>query len=213
MTTGTADTQPNPNEYKSYVFGIPLVDLPRYQRAPDIGKKHIEHASFVNFPLLDEIMTYIENHPMEWRQDDWFKIVDLQTGVVRYDHEETIVTEINSCGASMCFAGHVALRMGFPAPPKSNSDAWTRDVLDPKDNYEYTESVSEFAERVLGLRWHQAEALFDGDNTLQDLQDIVQALHIDPSLEGVVLEEVSERDRDEYPSVRGYLIAENYIDA
>lgn len=212
MTTGIASSPSaglvNENEEKTFIFGVPLVDLPRYTSAPPIGDRVVEQATFVNFPLLDEIMAYIEAHPMEWKQDDWFKIVDKVTGESRYETQEVIVTEINSCGASMCFAGHVALRMGFPAPPKSNHEQWTREMTDPQDGYPYLETVSDFAQNVLGLEYHQAEALFAGDNSLEMLRDIVTALHINPDLHGEDLEAVAQRCRDEYPTVKEYLAAE-----
>lgn len=199
MTTGTAENQ---NERRELIFGIPLVDLPTYKSAPDVGTRKIRRADFINFPLLDEILAYVKAHPMQWNQDDWFKIVDLETGDVRYESEKVIVQEINSCGAAMCFAGHAALRMGFPAPPKNNGQSWSRKV-DSDDDWADSESVETFARNVLGLTAGQGEALFAGNNTLQDLEDIIEALRIKPNIAGWQLEDM--RDYREDQSVRDYV--------
>lgn len=199
MTTGTAENQ---NEHRELIFGIPLVDLPTYKSAPDVGTRKIRRADFINFPLLDEILAYVKAHPMQWNQDDWFKIVDLETGDVRYESEKVIVQEINSCGAAMCFAGHAALRMGFPAPPKNNGQSWSRKV-DSDDDWADSESVETFARNVLGLTADQGEALFAGNNTLQDLEDIIEALRIKPNIAGWQLEDM--RDYREDQSVRDYV--------
>lgn len=207
MTTGIAEA----TEVRTRLFGVPLVDLPKYTTAPPIGNRDVKRADFVNFALLDEILAYVQNHPDQWNQDDWFKIVDLETGSIRYEKEEVIVKEVNSCGAAMCFAGHAALRMGFPAPPKDNGKIWTRAVKDPEDGYEYDEEVFTFAQNVLGLTSSQADALFAGANTLDDLQNIVEALHLNPKLSGYALEELRDAiDYIEGQTVREYLERNGY---
>lgn len=208
MTTGTVEA----TEVRTRLFGIPLVDLPTYTTAPPVGNRRINKIDFINFPLLDEIMSFVEKNPQQWDQDNWFKIVDIETGAVRYESEKVIMEEINSCGTTMCFAGHAALRMGFPPPPKDNHTPWTRMVKDnPAEDYEYQEYVSDFAGNVLGLSYSQAEALFAGENSMQDLKNIVEALHLNPKLSGHALEALrDEIDEVEGRTVRDYLVSNGY---
>lgn len=210
MTTGIVEIETNPNEVVTQVIGIPLVDLPRYSTAPPIGNRRVRRADFINFALLDEIMDYIEKHPRQWNQDDWFRIVDLVTGETRYETERVLMEEVNSCGAAMCFAGHAALRMGFPAPPLNNNGSWQREVLD-EAGYPYREDVFVFAQNVLGLTSSQADALFAGSNSMEDLKNIVEALHLNPKLSGYALEDVRDSvDNDRGWTVRKYLESNGY---
>lgn len=206
------------NVEKNFIYGIPLVDLPTYKQAPPVdGKPTVPHEG-VNLPLLNEIMEYIKAHPMQWRQEAWYKILDLDTGEVRYDTEEQIVEEINSCGAAMCFAGHVALREGFPSPPKDNHHEWNRWIpteegwySESRDERGFYEDVSSFAETRLGINWSVGDALFDGENTLEQLQDMVEALNLNPEINGYELVEIRDRDREDYPNVRQFMIQEAYL--
>lgn len=191
MTTGIAEQLDNVE--KVYIYGIPFTELPKYSVKPPIGSTPVQNPGHVNFELLDSVLEYIKAHPTTWRQESWYKIVDRDTGaMVNIVKEEETVEEVNSCGASFCFAGHVAIREGFPNPPKSNDDSWTRLALD-SDGYSYHQDVSDFAETVLGLTWSQADTLFDGANTLQDLEEIVEGLHLNPKVHGSDLRDMVDR--------------------
>lgn len=207
MTTGTANAEQT--ETREYVFGIPLVDLPSYKAAPPIGNKLVRKADFINFPLLEEILAYLEAHPNQWEQDNWFRVVDLNSGYARYESEKVIMEEVNSCGTTMCFAGHAALRMGFPVPPKDNGKIWTREVVDEGGDA-YNEEVFIFAQNVLGLTYSQGDALFASVNTLLDLHNIIEALRLAPDIDGEDLEDMVEAKSDDV-TVREYLLDNGFI--
>lgn len=210
------------NVEKNFIFGIPLVDLPTYRVAPPVENKFIPAHDGVNLPLLNEILKHIQTHPTQWMQDAWYKIVDLDTGDVRYETEEQIVEEQNSCGAAFCFAGHVALREGFPSPPKDNNSEWDRWVATENGYFSTTrqergrhEDVSEFAERRLGVSASVADVLFNGDNDLETLEDVVLALNLNPNLSGYDLRDIRDRniglEEGERTSVRDFMIVEGLL--
>lgn len=168
-----------------FLYGIPYDNLPTYAKASPVGDKVVEKAEEINFKLLDEILEFIKVHPTVWKQAAWFAHVDKKTGSTRFYVKEEEVTDANSCGTSFCFAGHVAIASGFPAPPKSNNIAWARLVVTEEGSW--TEDVSEFAQNVLGLDYDQADALFDGANDLGNLEWIVAVLHRKPNASGDVM--------------------------
>lgn len=201
------------------LFGIPLDKLPTYSVKAPVGNKPTEVHDGVNHELLDEILSYVKAHPETWRQEAWFKIVDKETGRTRYDSEEVLVSEVNSCGASFCFAGHVAIHEGFPSPPVDNNKHWIRTINIPNREYPMIEEVSEFAVKRLGISDGQADALFSAENSLEDLEAIVEALHLVPNIKGWDLDELRDRpyldpenyESDERVPVREYLISEGLL--
>lgn len=174
-------------DQNNYAYGIPLVELPNYRKKDVVQPNEVtvEHEG-INYELLDAIMDYIKNHPQTWMQESWFKMIDLETGKVRYESQIQEVEEINSCGAAFCFAGHVALAEGFPAPPKDNYSSWER-IVNPESTEYYYESVDEFATKRLGLNYDQADALFSADNSMETLEKMVKALHLAPNVDGETL--------------------------
>lgn len=179
---------------ENFKFGIPLVDLPKYQVTDPIGSKPVEKLDHINYKLLDEMIDFISAHPKTWNQGAWFQQVDTETGEEKYLVRIEKVEELNSCGTSFCLAGHVALHEGFPAPPLQNTQEWERKV----DGELYPESVDRFAAKRLGIDSRQAEALFSGSNTLVDLKRMVILLKLDPNISGWVLEEIGAADQDEF---------------
>lgn len=175
-----------------YLFGIPFVDLPKFAQVPEVGTEVVEHRGDIDHEALDDVMDFIRKHPQTWRQESWFKTVDRETGEAEYYVQVEDVELVNSCGASFCFAGHAAIRAGFPAPKIGNNE-WTRKVID-ESGFQWDEEVSDFAENILGLDHGQAEALFHQDNTIEDLEVIVKVLHIHPAIPGYELDEVRWRE-------------------
>lgn len=169
----------------TYVYGIPLQDLPTYRKAPLVGTKPVPMHEGVNYKLLDEIMEFIEAHPETWHQASWFQHLDPETGDSKWHVTIEEVSERNSCGTSFCFAGHVALHEGFPSPPLDSNESWERTI----DGERWPEHVDTFAMNRLGITTAQADALFDGDNTMTDLRNMVTALHVDPDLHSWELRE------------------------
>lgn len=127
----------------------------------------------VNVELLDETMNHIRNNPQKWRQSAWYAWLD-EDGKLAQDVVTVEVEEVNSCGSAMCFAGHAALKSGFPAPPSENWKQWTA-TIDGK-----LMDVSDYAKKKLGLNWEQADVLFGGDNTMEDLETMVALLKENP---------------------------------
>ena len=177
---------------ENFKFGIPFAELPRYQADKPVGTKPVERKSKIDYALLDEILQFIEDHPRTWKQGAWFQTLDTETGVEKYVVKIETVEELNSCGSSFCLAGHVAIRTGFPAPPLKNTQEWERKV----DGKDYPEPVSTFAANQLGINANQAEALFEGNNTLKDLKRMAILLKINPEVSFYDLEDV--RNIDDY---------------
>jgi hypothetical protein len=175
------------------LFGIPLEKLPSYRKAEPVGNKPTEVHEGINITLLQEIMEFIKDHPTTWYQDSWFHVVDRRTGKETFVSEIEEVTEVNSCGTSFCFAGHVGLAEGFPAPPKNNSLPWEREV----EGSWYNEAIEDFARARLGLTSGQADALFDANNSMKDLERMVQTLILIPTISGYALEEIQYNVKDD----------------
>lgn len=196
-------------------FGIPLQELPSYRVKPPVGDKPVSRRETLNVELLDEIMSYIEAHPRTWNQANWYVNVDPEDGSTKHFWRIEEVTEQNSCGTSFCFAGHVALREGFPAPPLQNGVEWEREVSGER----WGEAVDAFAEKVLGIDPEQAEALFAGENTMADLRNMVTALKVsNGSVPGIVLNDLRyEYDPNEVQSedeIKSFLhreLGETYV--
>lgn len=170
-------------ENESYVYGIPLTTLPQYRKAEPVGDKPTVVEENLNVDLLEEIYKFIEEHPRTWRQASWYATVDQETGVWKHYVRVENVEELNSCGSSFCFAGHVALHEGFPSPPVQNNHEWGRFVKEDTEYEEY-ELVYEFAAKRLGLTSDQAGALFEGDNSLDDIRFMIDVLKLLPSVDG-----------------------------
>lgn len=183
---------------KTPLFGIPLEKLPSYRKVDPIGSAPTVVEEKINVALLLEIMDFIKEHPTTWHQDAWFKVVDRKTGYETYVSELQEVTAVNSCGTSFCFAGHVGLAQGFSSPPVNNTTAWERNV----DGELYPESIEEFARKRLGLNYGQANALFDAANSMVDLERMIHALILIPTITGSALEYIQygidDDDDDEF---------------
>jgi hypothetical protein len=163
-----------------YQFGIPYGDLPSYRHKPLLNEtEETEVSPVLNVDLLNEIMDYVREHPQQWRQSSWYKLVNRETGDTVWEVDEEVVEEVNSCGAAFCFAGHVALREGFPKPPTVDGSDWTRYIKTGDGAWDYDEEyVDEFARKRLGLNTAQADILFSGENQMHDLENLITALKV-----------------------------------
>lgn len=153
---------------------------------PPVGTTPTVEEEQVNVKLLKDVLNYIKTHPQSWRQEDWYMVIDWEKREVVPHLVEIEYTEVNSCGTAMCFAGHAALMEGFPAPPKTGN--WTRRV----DGEDYPEGVDQFARKRLGLDYDVAEELFDGSNTLEVLEKMIEEIIADPTVEYYVLSDIRE---------------------
>lgn len=125
---------------------------------------------------LDAVLDYIEKHPEEWYQGSW-------------GHR-------TACGTAGCIAYHVGRHDGAEIKWQDFSDA-----LGPYFAIGRIggEGASTYAQRSLGLSDEQAEELFGGANTMQDLRDMRDALAADPDadLTGLGGSVLVDDDRDE----------------
>lgn len=178
------------DQEETYLFGIPYVKLETYAVKAPIGNEPTPVSDGLNVELLTQVFKYIKNNPQTWRQQTWYAIVDRNSGDRTFEIREEIVEDANKCGTSFCFAGHVAIREGFALPPKDNDETWSRRFVDAEGYNDY-EEVDEFASKRLGLDYNQAEALFSGGNTMDDIEFIVRILVTsDGDLDGYELEEL-----------------------
>lgn len=99
----------------------------------------------VNKDLLRRTMTYIEEHPKEWDQDTWAA--------------KTV------CGTAFCFAGHAVRLAGHKIVFLPGDDTATH-IADGR-------MIEDAAIEELGLRKYQADELFSGGNTLDELRSFV----------------------------------------
>lgn len=129
----------------------------------------------LNVELLQDTMKHIKENPQTWNQNVWF--VHLDENGHRAELAVTVeMTEVNSCNTAFCFAGHAALKSGFPAPPQ-NGLSWYGAV--DGEHYE----ASDYARQKLGISWTQADILFNGQNTMEDLEVLVDALIENPNID------------------------------
>ena len=108
-----------------------------------------------NVKLLRETLAYIEAHPEEWDQANWY------------------------CGTSACFAGRACLLNGHQLLP------WSHNVQDYTSKFKTFKfygtplernHIASVARDILGLTESQALDLFMGGNTLDALRRIVNEL-------------------------------------
>jgi hypothetical protein len=106
---------------------------------------------------LDAALAYIEEHPKEWAQGSW-------------GHR-------NACGTAGCIAYHVGRLDGAAIEWDDYSDG-----LGPYFSVDRIggEGPATYAQRSLGLSDDQADDLFGGANSMQDLRDMRDALAANP---------------------------------
>lgn len=106
-----------------------------------------------NVPLLEKTMDYIVCHPEEHDQSFW-------------------VVE-RACGTTRCFAGTAAMLAGYTM---SNGACFVAadDNLGQKWKGKFVANVGDIAQRELGLSVWQAQRLFSGATTIDELQLVVK---------------------------------------
>jgi hypothetical protein len=105
-----------------------------------------------NVPLLRQTMAHIEASPQEWNQGNW------------------------RCETGLCFAGHAALLADgtWTHPYSRDLDEWLAELITTPGGD--AQPVKDYASHVLGLEIGEADRLFMGNNTLDDLRHIVNEL-------------------------------------
>lgn len=117
-----------------------------------------------NLPLLRKILTHIDEHPEEWFQGSWR--LDWRGISPSWHHElrrqAPHLVRIPQCGTSFCIAGHALAMTGELGPDgmgMPSSGGW-----------------GESARQVLGLTTYEADKLFWGGRTRQEIQEIAQEI-------------------------------------
>lgn len=106
----------------------------------------------VEVALLSKVFDHITAHPDEHNQAEW-----------------AVLTNASSCGTAMCIAGHAVVMAGHELYFQGDRAFYVKPPhLD--------QTIAGAAQNSLGLTRRNAEVLFSGGNTLDDLWDIVSAI-------------------------------------
>lgn len=107
----------------------------------------------MNLTEINDIITYIEDHPESWFQGEW----------ARKFHNKT------RCGTAYCIAGHAVHRAGYKICWNRGSHA--TECRRPDGEFD---TIQTAATEVLGLTFEQASRLFSGANDMDDLKMIAK---------------------------------------
>lgn len=143
-----------------------------------------------NVDLLRDTLDYIEQHPEEWDQSTWATKKQATKNV---------------CGTSFCFAGH-AVNLSEQYRLVGSAYNWhtdeyevvtTMEEADTQDRLSWfaqnvktgnVESIATAARKVLNIGGNEGDYLFDGGNTLDQLDlyvtDIISGIASDEDYEG-----------------------------
>lgn len=117
---------------------------------------------------LDAVIAQLKQHPEQHNQMVWIQF----EGKVA----PTLVPEL-TCGSAFCIAGAVVARAGATALWEQQEDydgdltnIWNCNTVVAPDGLEW--GVSRYARKVLGLNPWQADALFSGSNTMDDIDRV-----------------------------------------
>jgi hypothetical protein len=127
--------------------------------------KLVEQAAEVDDPAPDRL---------GWYQAEWFVIGRNQIGWHTFAADPMCLT-------AGCFAGHYAFSQGFTEPFQTPGgpglrNPVTREILLAQAREQCQPTVARYAMEGLGLDPDQADWLFCANNTLEDLQMIVDDL-------------------------------------
>jgi hypothetical protein len=112
----------------------------------------------INVELLASVLAYIERHPQEHKQQNWGE-------------------RGTSCGTTFCFAGTAALMDGATLLWGKESAANSRELLYGVMDYSgQVTSVEKYARHELGLTTDEADTLFGGYISLDDIRSYVAML-------------------------------------
>lgn len=145
-----------------------------------------------NNALLDEVMEHIEAHKELWHQGSWFRLfvngwsIEAIDAMLREDPDKP------PCGTAGCFAGNACLLSGYvPAFSASNKQGWSEYLqtdyvrLPEQDNGDKRLAYI-VAQGLLGIDTATGTRLFDADNNLDDLREMVAHIKAYGNLDGYV---------------------------
>lgn len=130
----------------------------------------------IDIPLLRKGVEWVEDEATKpwsdrvWHQDYWIMSAETahpSDSELKRGEAERGQTK-NFCGTCYCFAGNIAAWDGFRV----------YDAFERAKNPETGETVDPdtYATERLGLTYEQAEALFDGDNSAEDIRRIAEEI-------------------------------------
>lgn len=130
----------------------------------------------LNVELLDKTMAHIEAHLDAWNQASWaqYEGDDLDTDELA----QILMDDPNNppCGTGMCFAGWACVLSGHKLHFRTLDWApyGAEAVMCNTDHG--LDDIPETAQELLGITFAERNELFDGGNTLEDLQALVDEL-------------------------------------
>lgn len=129
--------------------------------------------SEVNVPLLRKAVEWAEAEWAKGTDEDGRLVGDWYQGewVVTAEERDGYETLAASCDTAYCIAGYVGVLALGP-------DAFDRSWWFDED--EGVTHVSEVAQRALGLTTFEADALFKGSNTIEDVRRIAEGIAGEP---------------------------------
>lgn len=143
------------------------------------GWSHLEgNSAKVDVERLLKEVTYITVFPERWNQGDWV----IATEETKWDTSR----EPEACGTMGCLAGNAVINAGgklkwekaswYDYVTQEYKDYWKTEFVFLPANTEYPEHIETAAKELLGLDSDQADALFSGENSLNDMWEISYAI-------------------------------------
>lgn len=114
-----------------------------------------------NIVLLDKVLEQIDivrndpTAPFQWDQGNWRRTMERE------------------CGTALCFAGWAA-QLDSADWATGYGPAWINTPT--PDSPRHITHISDYAQDLLGLSAEEADILFAGDNTYEDLVEIVSLI-------------------------------------
>lgn len=126
-----------------------------------------------NIAELDALLNWAEaehakklrGEPSEWDQIHW-AVNPIQ--YARYWDQQPPPVD---CGTACCLAGKAVARQGGVFKIGRDGVAAYADMPDGK-----TVAIDDYAQQILGLSEHQADTLFEGYNTIEDVRKYIQEI-------------------------------------
>lgn len=127
----------------------------------------------LNIPLMRKVMDHIDSIPNAVTAREVFTIIKSEDGPKESYHQGKWMVE-GACGTAGCFAGHAVLMVG--AKPVNLEPLMGDTGIELTSYVEFEDKVHEIsalAQEQLGLTDDQADELFAGFNTIDDVHEFV----------------------------------------
>lgn len=137
--------------------------------------KEMETNPNVDIPLLRKHVEWVEEEAAKpwadrvWAQDYWIiPSEEAYPSSAEINRGECIGTEErNFCGTCYCLAGNIAAQDGYRVYAGGMArNPETNETVDPET----------YAREKLGINYDEAERLFDGENSAEDIRRIAEEI-------------------------------------